>query len=437
MHVVTLAISLFGIAGIFLSTPVTGFAIYLALLCWYPQNLSVQIGSADFTTGRIIIIFLFFFTLYRYGYRFFKVNVFDVIIAIFVLGKLTSSLINVDLSLAILREGSRFLEYILPYYICRAIINDKASLFKFIRLMILFLAPLTIIGLYQCITGTNLFGFLAKYSAWGLRYQELRMRMGLYRANASFSVHIIYGLFFAGLVPLCIGLWYKSVFKRSTIVIITCILLLGPFSSMSSGPLLSIMVSIAIMFLYPFRKYWPLFLVFIISTCMFLEYYSNRHWYLVFSRIAFSEINAYYRVDLVKEALGGGMSGHWVTGYGYVAPDATPEEYDTDFNWVHNDLVNIYVLFLVTYGLLGLLPYLCINFMYYKRLFRILRYSDNEADTFFVYCLMSTMMGWNIAMFTVAALNQVYTLLMILIGIIANSEQIFLSEEPVRDYYLD
>ena len=112
---------------------------------------------------------------------------------------------------------------------------------------------------------------------------------------------------------------------------------------------------------YSLRKHWRVIVIFLFLSCAFVEFYSNRHFWEVPTRFAFSSRNAAYRIGLVYEAFGGGMDGHWVMGYGYVG--VGPGNDNTNFHWHHRDIVNIYIGILARVGLVGLLPYLVVNFL--------------------------------------------------------------------------
>ena len=163
---------------------------------------------------------------------------------------------------------------------------------------------------------------------------------------------------------------------------------------------------------------------------IFVEVYSNRHFYHVLSGFAFSAENAYYRIALMEEAFGGGMTGHWLFGYGYVG--IGPGNFNDNFNWEHIDLVNIYICKLAQVGLFGLTPFIAINVLYYRRLCQAGLAARRKEDLWFVWCYASALVGWNIAMLTVSALSQLETLLGIFVAICNNMPQAMKNENPAR-----
>ena len=158
---------------------------------------------------------------------------------------------------------------------------------------------------------------------------------------------------------------------------------------------------------------------------MFVEWYSDRHWYDVLGRFAYSSRTARYRTELIKEAFSGGMSGHWIAGWGYIGLDSDDEK----FPWVHKDMVNLYIAKLARVGLLGTLPYLILNILYYKRLYQASKLSSSQSDKWLIWCIAATLVGWNIAMLTVNAQFPVSGFLYMLIAITGNMRNI-LCESP-------
>ena len=88
--------------------------------------------------------------------------------------------------------------------------------------------------------------------------------------------------------------------------------------------------------------------------CACVEIISNRHFYDVISRFTFSGSSAWYRSRLIEVALfQGGMSGHWLTGYGW---GVDPGWGAIIYGRPRSDIINQYLLVLCKYGLVGLVP---------------------------------------------------------------------------------
>ena len=421
MQIVTLFFSIIGSIFIFYLQPIHSLIVFIIGLTWYPQPLTVSIASIDFSLSRILIlsVLIKIFTQTNLVKNF-KWHITDTFMVLYMLVRLIALSQNVPIRIFIEREGGGFIDSFLPYFASRLIINSKSKLQEFIRLIVIVSIPVGLLGVYQCVTGNNPLGFLSKYYSWGLASDTSTMysRHGFYRASSSFGSLGAYGLFFSALTILSISTWKYRIWTKNKNIIYSILMFLGTLASMSSAPLFSIVVAVFLLACFPFRRLWPVLVIVFITWILSIEFYSNRHWYEVLTRFAFSSHTAYYRIELIKEAFGGGMDGHWLFGYGYVG--VGPGNNNSNFHWVHIDIVNIYLAILIRVGIAGLIPFLGVNFLYYRNLFVAGKKALTLNNLWLIWCIMAIFGGWNVAMMTIAALGQVNTLMHILIGISAN-----------------
>jgi hypothetical protein len=318
--------------------------------------------------------------------------------------------------LILTREGGRICDQFLPYFATRLILTSKKDLFVFVKSLVVMASPLAVLGIYQCLTGHNPIGFL-------FANPGLVERKGLWRAAGTFGNYIGFGLFFAVLAPLCLGLWYQKTWSKMLVLVGFGFMMVGVISSMSSGPLMSIIVAFGMIACFPIRRAWPALVVVILSGLTFVEFFSNRHFYEVLDRVAFNPLTARYRTGLIEEAFGGGMSGHWLEGFGYIGVGET-EFVNPQFEWEHEDMVNLYIAELARTGLLGAIPFMLVNFYPYRRLYRAGIKSRRTADLWLVHCFAAAMLGWHNAMMTVGSVGQTRVLLFLLFAAANNMPRI-------------
>ena len=321
MQIFTLLFSIIGSIFIFYLPPINSLIIFIIGLTWYPQLLTISISSIDFSLSRILIICVMIKIFTQTNLiKDFKWHIIDSFMILYLLARLIALSHNVPIRIFIEREGGGFIDLILPYFASRLIINSKYNLLTFIKLIVIVSIPVALYGVYECVTGHNPLSFLTKYYSWGLATNSSYMenRYGFYRASSTFGALGAYGLYFSALTILSISLWNYRIWPKNKNIIFATIMFFGALSSMSSAPLFSIVISTFLLTCLPFRKLWPTILVISLTWILFVEFYSNRHWYEVLTRFAFSSHTAYYRIELMKEAFGGGMNGHWLFGYGYV-----------------------------------------------------------------------------------------------------------------------
>ena len=167
------------------------------------------------------------------------------------------------------------------------------------------------------------------------------------RARGPFLQYIMFGWFFALLVPLCTALYFQ---KRKLLpwVIPWCVLPLGIISSIASGPMMLAGMAMAGCCCFPIRRYWKVAgSAFLVLFCAGLIY-SNRSFMQIISSFGFDPNSSWYRYSLVRFTLEqGGMKNQWFFGFGHI-----PGHYD-----FHHDLCIHWVWLLVVHGVVGVLSF--------------------------------------------------------------------------------
>lgn len=188
---------------------------------------------------------------------------------------------------------------------------------------------------------------------------------------------------------------------------------LGVFSSMSSGPILAAMLAVMFIAFYRYRRYWKIVVVFLIIMFSLVEIISNRHFYDVIGRFTFDSRTAWYRSKLIDVALfQGGMSSHWLTGYGLIDPGWSSKIDNRD----HTDVVNHYLLVLCRYGIIGLIPFIVVIVSAFKMIIKSFQESILERDRWLIWCLAGALFGLLVSMFTVSLFGPPTSIFYILFG---------------------
>lgn len=416
MEAVTLQIAAIASFLVFLLSPVYGLVIYVAALAFYPSYLAVSIGTIDFTVTRIVILAVFAKLFLQTDLPSqFKFIWLDKLVVIYFLCQILAGFFTTRLQMAFLenRAGAIF-DMVLPYFAVRMIIRNKQQYLTLLKGILIIAVPLAIIGFYQCMTGKNPVGFLKEYGAWGASTYVPKSRIGFFRADVVFSHSIMYGLFFAMFGSVCAGI-LRSVKGHKTLCWIGLGLMgVGVFSSMSSGPMLAGLLSILFIAFYRWRKYWKPIAVMIVIMCGFVQIISNRNFYDVLGSFTLAPGTAWYRSKLIDVAIfKGGMSGHWLTGFGYnVDPGWSAKIGGQD----QTDIVNHYLLVLTRYGLVGLIPFLAMVTCSLKRLRTAYKICTTEADKWLIWSLAASLFGLYVSLFSVSLFGQPTTVYYILIG---------------------
>jgi len=425
MQLVTLSIGLIAGAMAFLLTPLQGLVIYIIGLAWYPTYLTVQCGSIDFTVGRIIIMAVVLNILLRTDIAArFKTTTMDKFVVLFFVAQVIAGVTTTPLAKLLENRAGAICDLLLPYFAVRMLITTRPRYLHLLKCIMLISCPLAILGLYQSLTGDNPVGFLKDYYGWDTfsRGYSPIPRAGFYRADVTFPMSIMFGLFFAITAPVCAGVIKSKPSAKAIYYTAIAIMLLGVFSSMSSAPMLTALLAGAFILFYKFRAYWKPVLITLIVMCTTVEAISNRHFYDVLGSFTISPGTAWYRSRLLDVALfEGGMSGHWLAGYGLVAPDPG---WGQKINHKRTDIVNHYLLILCKYGILGLTPLLVIIALAFTNLTKAYRSAVKKPDQWIIWCLLAALVSTSVSLQTVSLFGQTYTVLFIIFALCASAKTI-------------
>ena len=404
-----------GFLVLFLS-PVYGLIAYTAALIWYPSYLTVQIGTVDFNVSRIVIIALYAALFLRGNVpKQFKLIWLDKLVLIFYGSQIIAAATNTELMALIENRAGSFFDLVLPYFAVRMIITNMERYASFLKGMTFIASLLAIVAFYESITGNNPVGYMLEYHTWSgdLTARIPEARFGFHRAQVTFSHPIMLGMFFAMLGGVCSGFLLNVRDNTLRHKIGFGLLFLGVFSTMSSGPLLTAILVILFMAFYRFRRYWKIAVIMVVVMSVVLEIVSNRHFFEVIDRITISSRTAWYRSRLIEVALfEGGMSGYWLTGFGFVDPGWGA---NIDMR-SYTDMVNHYLLILSRFGIVGFIPFCGIIATAILCLYKAFRMAIFESDRWFIWCLGCGLLGLLGGLNSVSLFGQPRTVFFMILG---------------------
>lgn len=416
MEGTTIGIAMAASALVFFLPPIYSLVVYIAALAWYPQYLSVPVGTIDFTLRRIAILAIFANLFLRTDLPGrFKFIWLDKLVIIYFAAQLLAGATTAQSLMAFLENrGGAVFDMVLPYFAVRMIIRNKQQYLALLKGILIIAGPLAIIGFYQSLTGRNPVGFLREYGAWRASSYVPLSRLGFFRADVVFSHSIMFGLFFAMFGPVCAGILRIAKEYKTLCLIGLGLMGVGVFSSMSSGPMLAGLLSILFIAFFRYRRYCKMGLAMVILMCVAVEIISNRHFYDILGDFTLNPATAWYRSKLIDVALfEGGMSGHWLTGFGYAVEPGWSSKID---GRDHTDLVNQYLLILSFYGLVGFVPFLAMNVAVVKRLVTAYKASTLDSDKWLIWCLSAGLFGLWSAFMSVSLFGQPTTVYYMIIG---------------------
>jgi len=197
--------------------------------------------------------------------------------------------------------GSTSIEFIGAYVLGRAYIRDAESFGALIRALILIVLATLPLAFYEAKTGDPILVELIRSvpSLQSVNIVHNDPRMGLERVQAVFAHPIHYGLFSSVAFSLCF-VGFKGLFNTPLRYLLSALIGLGVFLSLSSGALLSIVLQLGLIFwawiMSPVKHKWLVLLAVGIVLYIAVDLMSNRTPIRVFMTYAtFSPHNAYWR----------------------------------------------------------------------------------------------------------------------------------------------
>jgi len=382
---------------------------------------TVSVGTIDFSVGRIVIIALFAKILFSTNLaENFKVIWLDRLVVILFVAEVLAGFTTIEPMRLIEYRSGDFFDMALPYFAVRLIITNKGRYITLLKAIGWSVAFLAVFGFYESLTGHYLLSFGRYLGPHGTRLNYF------YRAQTTFRHAIYFGVFSGMAGALCMGL-VKIKDNAFVYKILVALAFLGCFSSMSSGGLLAMVGGLGFVAFYRYRRYWKQALIGLILMCALVEIISNRRFYHVVGRLTFSSQTTWYRARLFEVAvLEGGMSGHWLLGYGFAEPgwglkiDTRP--------WT--DLSNHYLLKLCRYGLVGFIPFCAVIIAAIKKLFEGFWLVRNDEDIWLIWCVAGGLIAVLLGFGAVSLFGPPMILLFIIFGFCSNMGAITVKRCP-------
>jgi hypothetical protein len=292
-------------------------------------------------------------------------------------------------------------------------IDDVTDLIKPLAYILLIVA---VEMLFEQVSGKNLF------SIFGRVPEDVLIREGRYRAQASFMHPILAGTVGATCVPFFIGILKRA--RASALVGISAGICMT-FASASSGPVMSLISVCAALAAWNIRQYMHLLRITALVAYLLLIVAMEKPPYYLISRIDISGgSTGWHRSFLIEQTIrylpewwlfGTDYTRHWMPDQG-VAMSPT-----------HTDITNYYIGFGVGGGLLAMI---LIILIFYKsmRLAGSISFRMGQAgrkdDEFMVWCFAAAMFSHSVTSISVAYFDQSSAFLWLTVALISSMRDV-------------
>ncbi len=361
---------------------------FILCACFVPADQRVIIFDLDFTPLRMLVLVGFFRTI-LWGERLtFKWNRFDkLVFAWAICGAVIYIIQWANMKVLIYKCGVLF-DVIGLYWLFRINISSWGDIKLATKVFAVCSLVLAVLVGLEWATGQNPFAALGRLNT--------AVREGRYRCQASFPHAIIFGVFWATLVPLFIGfarqdksklLLWSAVAASAFIVAATA----------SSTPMLTLLIVLILLCGYRWRRYAACAGWGILASLVALHIVMQAPvWHLI-SRIGVVRGSAsYHRYNLIEQAinhfgewffLGCLSTAHWGQGL--------------------SDITNQYILEGVRGGFVTLALFLVMIYMALRTLLRLSLQQQEHKQQFLIWCLIVIILGHCAAFFGVSYFGQI------------------------------
>lgn len=258
-------------------------------------------------------------------------------------------------------------------------------------------------------SGHNLFGAAVGGS-------ESLIRDGKVRAQGPFRHPILAGTVGAALLPIMLGLW-RTHRAAAVVGALSCIAIV--LASNSSGPLVSMVLGLAVLFGWRYRGYAGLLTKAAIVFYVLLDLITTRPaYYTLLTKLDLTgSSTAYYRAHMIDTAtkhlsewwaFGTDFTAHWIpSGIGSIILSGN-----------HMDITNYYIGLGIGGGLTSMLLVLALVIMVLQRLVIVCNAgSALRPAPFFLWCLGAGLFSFAISGISVAFFDQSENLFWILLSL--------------------
>ena len=426
MQGITLAIGILGSILVLSLRPVYALGVYFGVLVWYPDYLRVSIGTVDISVGRIVVAVLLLRCLLDEGIRRkFIWSRFDKLVGLSMVVYVGIYCATRPFGQAFENRGGFLIDTWFTYLAVRLILTNKRKLISFIKTIAIILAPLAILGLIECVTNHLYFYPLTRFRTWrpsifeGEVIGETR-RWGLMRAIGPFSHFIMFGGCFAVFLPLIWALRHQRDYWGKLAYPLCGIVIIGAFSSMSSGPWSVMIVVVFCLVLEKYKRWTKAVIMSVFLFCILAEVGSNRPLHhVLYDYVNIGGGDYWSRVRLIDAAIAN-FDEWWLAGYGGRDPGWGARE--GGWFWGHfTDMNNEFIMAGVEYGILGIIALCVVLAMAFRGLVCAHSQTEDTQLKSLYWSMGSALVGLIVLVQGVSLFGQMNALFYFIVGMIGAS----------------
>lgn len=308
--------------------------------CYMTRAQGIEVGSAYLTVVRILIFVGFARVVVRRELIRNRFGFIDKAMLAWTAAALFSSIFHSDQGAAFEFRGSLVLECGGIYLLCRCLCRDVTELRVVIIALAVLVIPLAVEMIGERLTHKNMFSF------FGGVPEDVKIRDGKFRAQGPFAHPILAGTVGAVCLPFFVGIWRE--FRLFSVGgIVACVVIV--FASNSSGPLMSMMLSMGALLAWRWRHLTRQMRIAAVGLYVLLDLVMQQPGYYILAKIDLTgSSTGWHRAKLIESSIKH-LEEWWVGGTDY-----TRHWMPTGVSWSenHTDITNYYIKM----GVIGGIP---------------------------------------------------------------------------------
>ena len=372
---------------------------FLAASILIPMDQVLLIGSLHFPMLRILILFGMLRLLTRRTHspkNFLSggINKIDVAVILFALFTAINGALLFQETAALVFQLGVLYTTLGVYFVMRLLIWEEEDVQRMIRVLAWLASGIAAVMIYERATGFNPYALLE--GARASVYASVMQREDRFRAMGCFAHPILAGTFGAIVLPLFVGLWWKS--KRHRVIagvgLVSATII--TLASNSSTPMLGYIAGVAALCLWPFRHRMRQIRWAVVGVLVSLHLAMKAPvWHLI-SRIDLAGgSSSYHRYQLVDSCIRH-FSDWWLIGVKTTG----------GWGWDMWDTANQYVSIADTSGLAPLLLFLATIVFAFQCLGRARKCAPERNRELFLWGLGSALFANVVAFFGISYFDQ-------------------------------
>ncbi len=379
--------------------------------CYMTLGQGIELGPLHFPVIRMLIAVGIVRVIIRGEHLMGRTHSLDWLMVVWAAWALVSSLFHGDALGALVNRLGLVYNACGIYFLLRISCQSLDDMATLCRITAILLIPLSIMILFEKMTGHNLF------SAFGGVPEISEIRNGSIRAQGPFAHSILAGTAGAVCLPLMIGLWQKH-WKIAIVGILACFSIV--FASGSSGPIMSTIAAIGALLMWRYRNRMRLVRWLAVLGYIGLDLIMKAPAYYIISHIDLTgSSTGWHRAFLIESAISH-LSEWWLVG-----TDFTRNWIPYGVTWSRDqaDITNHYLRMGVDGGLPLMFLFIAIlakGFSYVGRTLRQMPESSQQ-DRFMIWTLGASLFANAATFISVSYFDQTFVFIYLALAIIGSA----------------